>query len=92
MSNSSKITTEAGGVITDEVGAVTGDLVVSTNPSDGKTTVTVAYDGAKDVYTVKGSPLGAVVDHDTVINHLTTPAKPDSVGNVPGATVEGLTK
>lgn len=88
--SSSKITVDVGGVITAEVGAVTGDLVITTEPADGRTTVSVAYEGAKDVYTVRGSPVAGEVDHDAVIEHLTTSGQPDAVGNVPGTTVEDL--
>jgi hypothetical protein len=71
--------------MTEEVGAVTGDLEVATRllAADG-IEVTVRYVGAEEWYTVEGSPieldnasilvppkLGEL--HESVVRHLTTP-------------------
>jgi hypothetical protein len=44
-----------GGVMTDEVGVVTGDLTVLTELSDGEVVVKVQYKGAAEWYTVTGA-------------------------------------
>ncbi|MFG2193290.1 hypothetical protein [Streptomyces sp. NPDC048639] len=48
-----------GGVMTDEVGAITGDLTVHTTWLEGEAAVAVQYTGAEDWYTVTGSPIHA---------------------------------
>ena len=46
-----------GGVMTDEVGVVTGDLTVRTEAGpDGTVHATVAYQGALDWYAITGAP------------------------------------
>lgn len=47
----------AGGVKTDEAGAVTGELEVATAVESGNLEVSVRYAGAEDWYTVSGSPV-----------------------------------
>ncbi|MDD9383156.1 hypothetical protein M8Z33_42220 [Streptomyces sp. ZAF1911] len=43
--------------MTDEVGIITGDLIVATIAlPDGRATVTVQYAGAEEWYTLTGSP------------------------------------
>ena len=76
----------AGGVMTDEVGAITGALELLTRPApNGKSIeALVRYVGAQDLYTVTGSPLRGVSEHPDQIEHqrahelilesLTTPA------------------
>ncbi|MGW6566755.1 hypothetical protein [Streptomyces sp. NPDC054975] len=49
--------TGRGGVLTDEVGAVTGDLTVHTTWADGEARVAVQYTGASDWFTMAGSPV-----------------------------------
>jgi hypothetical protein len=44
-----------GGVMTDEVGAVTGDLTVRTELIDGEAVVSVQYKGAAEWYRVTGA-------------------------------------
>ncbi|MGW2588128.1 hypothetical protein ACWCYZ_43965 [Streptomyces virginiae] len=46
-----------GGVRTDEVGVVTGDLTVHTTWADGTAVVTVQYTQASDWFTITGSPV-----------------------------------
>lgn len=74
----------AGGVMTDEAGAVTGDLELLTRPTpagDGIEAM-VRYADARDLYTVSGSPIRAVsetpdesehsVAHGRILEALTT--------------------
>ena len=49
------IVTAPGGVMTDEVGVVTGDLSVRTEYSDGRVTVRVQYKDADEWYAVTGA-------------------------------------
>ncbi|WP_326646440.1 hypothetical protein OG884_17605 [Streptosporangium sp. NBC_01755] len=53
----SEVTTGPGGVMTDEVGVVTGDLTVVTEVADGQAAVRVQYTGAEERYIATGSPL-----------------------------------
>jgi hypothetical protein len=81
----SVVTSTTGGVMTEEVGAVTGDLEVATRPLAAEgIEVTVRYAGAEEWYTVEGSPIefdnasGLVPPklgelHESVVRHLTTP-------------------
>jgi hypothetical protein len=74
-----------GGVMTEEVGAVTGDLEVATRPlTEEGIEVTIRYVGAEEWYTVEGSPIeldnsGSLTPpklgelHESVVRHLTTP-------------------
>ena len=71
--------------MTEEVGAVTGDLELATRPLAAEDIeVTVRYVGAQEWYTVEGSPiqLGKTRSlpksklrelHESVVRHLTTP-------------------
>ena len=79
------VVSTTGGAMTEEVGAVTGDLEVATRPLAAEgVEVTVRYAGAEEWYTVEGSPieldnasslapskLGEL--HESVARHLTTP-------------------
>jgi hypothetical protein len=68
-----------GGVMTEEVGAVTGELELLTRPFDGALQVLVRYAGAKEWYTVEGGPVAASGEtaqllgslHERVLAHLT---------------------
>jgi hypothetical protein len=68
-----------GGVMTEEVGAVTGDLELLTRPSTaGNLDVLVRYAGAEDLYAVVGSPRPVPpgehrAAHERILEHLTTP-------------------
>ena len=53
----STITSTTGGVMTEEVGAVTGELEVATRPRSGTIEVAVRYAGANEWYAVDGSPI-----------------------------------
>ena len=78
------ITSTIGGVMTEEVGAVTGELEIATHPRARGIEVTVRYAGADEWYTVEGSPIEPDNDnglsppklrklHERVVRHLTTP-------------------
>jgi hypothetical protein len=82
----STITSTTGGVMTKEVGAVTGDLEVATSVGAGGAEATVRYVGADEWYTVEGSPIelgnsgGSSSSelrelHRRIVGHLTRPGK-----------------
>ena len=83
----STVVSTTGGVMTEEVGAVTGELEVATRHLAAEDiTVTVRYAGADEWYTVEGSPieLGKASGlppskprelHERVVRRLTTPGK-----------------
>ncbi len=74
--------------MTDEAGAITGDLELLTRPSaSGALEALVRYAGAEEWYTVTGSPLAAppegedhAASHEAVLAMLTTPG-PTQDGN-----------
>ena len=78
----------AGGVMTDEAGAITGDLELLTRPGEnGELEALVRYAGAGEWYTVTGSPVAASAvgedhgaSHEAVLALLTTPG-PTQDGN-----------
>ncbi len=53
----STLTSTAGGVMTDEAGAITGELELLCRPEAGRLHVSVRYAGTQDWYTVSGSPV-----------------------------------
>lgn len=66
--------------MTDEAGAVTGELEVSTWLDAGAFNVSVRYAGSDEWYTVTGSPAPLEAGHSTladlherVVEHLTKP-------------------
>jgi hypothetical protein len=67
--------------LTDEVGAVTGDLEIATRMLNaGLLDIRVRYAGAEEWYTVTGSPVpagklrsSAEELHERVVEYLTTP-------------------
>lgn len=75
----SAFTSTLGGVMTVEVGSVTGDLELRTLPvQDGRVEATVRYAGADEWYLVEGSPVASEgedhpADHERILNLLTTP-------------------
>jgi hypothetical protein len=83
-----------GGVMTDEVGAITGELELLTCViPDGGLEAMVRYAGAKDLYTVSGSPVRAVSAHPDQVEHraaheriletLTTPGRIEGGNEMP---------
>ena len=82
--------------MTEEAGAVTGDLEVRTVPEAGLLGVHVCYAGAEEWYTVTGSPVplsGEEADsgrlHERVVAHLTKPGLVVD-GNEEAASLRGL--
>jgi hypothetical protein len=82
----STITSTTGGVMTEEVGAVTGVLEIATRTGVEDVEVAVRYAGADEWYTVEGSPIGQGraggsspgklrEKHGRIVRHLTTPGK-----------------
>jgi hypothetical protein len=73
------ITAGPGGVMTDEVGVITGDLTVRTEYADGCVTVRVQYRDADEWYAVTGGaaaladPAGATAVHSIVVGVLNRP-------------------
>lgn len=62
------ITAGPGGVMTDEVGVITGDLTLRSEFSAGQVTLRVQYRDADEWYVVTGgrAPLGNIADLDAV--------------------------
>ena len=54
----SDLTAGPGGVMTDEVGVVTGDLTLRTELADGNVVLRVQYKDAAEWYTVTGAKAG----------------------------------
>ena len=73
----SSFTSTTGGVLTVEVGAITGDLELLTRPAEGEIEAEVRYAGASDIYTVNGSPVPTTDTHhkahEAILRTLTTP-------------------
>ena len=80
-------TSTTGGVLTVEVGAITGDLELLTRPTDSGIQTQVRYAGARDLYTVTGSPVPTTDTHpkahETILNQLTTPGKFEQGNELP---------
>ena len=84
---SSTFVSTTGGVMTDEVGAITGELELLTRPTPDGSAVEaiVRYAGAQDLYTVSGSPVRTATPlerhyqaehravHERILEALTTP-------------------
>jgi hypothetical protein len=75
-----------GGVMTEEAGAVTGDLEIATRAEGDALEVSVRYAGAEEWYTVEGSPIELAdtvpsspdelpEPHQRVLDHLTSPGR-----------------
>ncbi|MFI1827403.1 hypothetical protein ACH41E_13285 [Streptomyces sp. NPDC020412] len=58
-----------GGVLTDEVGILTGDLTVHTTWAGGEVRVAVQYSGASDWFTMSGSPTPCQSEDDSRALH-----------------------
>ena len=84
----SPFTSTTGGVMTEEAGAVTGDLELLTRPSEveeGAVDVLVRYAGADEWYTVSGSPVPGDprARHEAVLTRLTTPGPVEGGNELP---------
>ncbi|MGJ5694734.1 hypothetical protein ACM6RM_16350, partial [Streptomyces pratensis] len=75
-----------GGVRTEEVGVVKGDLTVHTTWSNGQAEVAVQYSGASEWYTMAGSPVPCPSEeasrsfHQSVVEAV----RAGGAGTVPG--------
>lgn len=91
-----------GGVMTDEVGAITGELELLTRLTpDGDIQAMVRYAGAQDLYTVSGSPVRAATlserpgqaehraTHERILESLTTPGRVERGNEMPVALSDG---
>jgi hypothetical protein len=82
-----------GGVMTDEAGAITGDLELSCRPEADRLDVLVRYAGADEWYTVSGSPVrlqdGPDDALERITQHLQTPG-PVVDGNETAVTLQDL--
>ena len=80
-----------GGVMTEEAGAVTGDLELLTRPSeagDGGLEALVRYAGAEEWYTISGSPVPTGHEdhhaaHEAALVRLTTPGPVEGGNELP---------
>lgn len=87
--------------MTDEVGAITGELELLTRltPDGSNVEARVRYSGAQDLYTVSGSPVRAVSEHpdeaehraahERILQTLTTPGRVEGGTEEPVDLVEG---
>jgi len=89
----STFTSTAGGVMTEEAGAITGELDLLCRSEADELHITVRYAGTEDWYTVSGSPVqtrgGEHETREQLLNHLRTPG-PVVGGNESAATLEGF--
>jgi hypothetical protein len=83
----SSFTSTTGGVLTIEAGAITGDLELLTRPVKGGIEAEVRYAGARDLYTVSGSPLPTTDTHEkaheAILQKLTTPGRIEQGNELP---------
>ncbi|MGH3086334.1 MAG: hypothetical protein ACRDSJ_03315 [Rubrobacteraceae bacterium] len=81
------INSTTGGVMTVEVGTITGELEVRAKPTPRGVEVTVRYAGARDWYTVEGSPVFETERpedfNDRIVSRLTTPGKKEGFNEEP---------
>jgi hypothetical protein len=99
--NWSSFSSTMGGVMTDEVGAITGELELLTRltPDAGGIEAMVRYAGGQDLYTVSGSPVHAVsahpeqvahrATHERILETLTTPGRVEGGNEKPVELSEG---
>jgi hypothetical protein len=91
----SVFTSTAGGVMTREAGAITGDLELATTMEDDGLLARVRYAGANEWYEIEGSPapvetLGDPDEaHRLLIEHLGRP-RPVIQGNEEPVSLEGF--
>ena len=89
----STFTSTTGGVMTEEAGAVTGELELLCRPEAGGLRVEVRYAGADEWYTVSGGPVRVQDDPDDapgrVVRYLSTPG-PVVDGNESAVSLEGF--
>jgi hypothetical protein len=80
-----------GGVMTDEAGAITGELELLTRPTPGGIEALVRYAGAQDIYTVSGSPVptGVLSERPDQVEHGTVHGRILETLKTPGAVSGG---
>jgi len=69
MEYQSDIVAGPGGVMTDEVGVITGDLTLRTEETDGKVVLHVQYKDADEWYTVTGGTCALADPRDAKCVH-----------------------
>ena len=87
----SPFSSTTGGVMTVEAGAITGDLELIPRPAaDGHVIeALVRYAGARDLYTVSGSPVPTTNTenhenrHQRILQQLAIPGKVEAMGELP---------
>ena len=87
----SRLDSTVGGVMTEEVGAVTGELELLTRPvGEGALEALVRYACAEEWYTVSGSPLAMPTGeedhhalHEEVLAWITTPGPVEDGNELP---------
>ena len=83
----SPFTSTTGGVMTDEVGAITGELELLTRPADDVIEALVRYAGSRDLYTVTGSPVRSNESHEhtheIILQRLTAPGGVENGNELP---------
>ena len=85
----STFTSTTGGLMTEEAGAITGELEILCRPGPDGLHVAARYAGADHWYTVSGSPVQAGDEDETperILRHLRTPG-PVVDGNERAVTV-----
>ena len=89
----STFTSTTGGVMTEEAGAITGELELLCGPVANGLDVLVRYAGAEEWYTVSGGPVRVQGDpYDVpgrIVRHLSTPG-PVVYGNERAVSLEGF--
>jgi hypothetical protein len=77
------IETPPGGIMTDQAGAITGEVTVRVRGQrDTRVYVDVAYAGSDEFYTVTGSPLAAHAHlAQEIVDHLASDPGQDGNGN-----------
>ena len=89
-STGSSFSSTVGGVMTKEVGAITGELeLVTCVTPGGDIEAMVRYAGAKDLYTVLGSPVHAVLEHLDQVEHRATHERILETLTTPGSVESG---
>ena len=84
-----KFLSTVGGVMTEEAGAVTGELELLTRPAgENRLEALVRYAGAEKWYTVLGSPVTTdgedhCASHEMMLARLTTPGPVESSSEQP---------
>lgn len=58
------------GIMTNEAGAITGDVTITTTDTPGGVETSVGYTGAAENYTVTGSPAPAGTSHAAIVERL----------------------